>query len=362
MLSFLEIFDSFIDSIAVINKKGEIIYTNFAWKRFSGQNFGSLDKTDIGVNYLDVCGSATGKDSKDALKASVGLQSVIKREKLLFEMEYACHSLNEKRWFILRCTPLKDNVDLSIVSHINVSQRKISEEIVNKQNKQLKEINKRLDSTVFKIAHDIQTPLNSVIGLIQLSRIDNESIDEYFSLIEQSAFNLKSFIQETLEISKSTNTYKPVDFNKLLSDFYESIKYNPRLEKVKIETTVCQTGEFHTYENEMKSVISNLIGNSLKYYDDKKENSFILVTIDSNSFEAKITIKDNGIGISKEMLSKIFDFNFQAEKEQSEGIGIGLSLVKQSIDLMEGVINVNSELGVGTEFIVIIPDLKKVKD
>ena len=362
MGNFLEIFDSFIDSIAVINKKGEIIYTNFAWKLFSDRNFGSLDKTDIGVNYLDVCGSATGKDSQDALKASLGIQSVIKREQLLFEMEYSCHSLNEKRWFILRCTPLKDNVDLSIVSHINVSQRKISEEIVKKQNKQLKEINKRLDSTVFRIAHDIQTPLNSVIGLIQLSRLDNESIDEYFSLIEQSAFNLKSFIQETLEISKSTNTYKLVDFNKLLSDYYESIKYNPRLKKVKIETVVSQTGGFYTYENEIRSVISNLIGNSLKYYDAKKEKSFILVSIDSNNFEVKISIKDNGIGISKGMLSKIFDLNFQAEKEHSEGIGIGLSLVKQSIELMEGVINVNSELGVGTEFIVVIPDLKKVKN
>ncbi|RVT79811.1 HAMP domain-containing histidine kinase [Flavobacterium sufflavum] len=362
MVYSFELFDSFIDSIAVINKKGEVIYTNIAWKRFSSENFGSLDKTDVGVNYLDICGRAAGKDAESATEALVGIQAVINREQALFQMEYSCNSLNEQRWFILRCTPLVNNVDLSIVSHINISQRKIAEEIVKKQNKQLKEINKRLDSTMFKITHDIVAPLNSVIGLIHLSRIDNESIDEYFSLIEKSASNLKSFVQETLELSKSTNKYTEVDFNRLLSDFYESVKYNLALEHVKIKTDVHQTVEFYTYKNEITSVISNLIDNSLKYYDNKKEESFVLVSIDSNGIEAKISIKDNGIGISKEMLSKIFDLNFQVEKEVSEGFGIGLSIVKQSVDLMDGVINVNSELGVGTEFNIIIPNLKQFRD
>lgn len=360
MVNSLEIFDSLIDSVAVIDNKGKIIYTNTAWRQFSSENSGGFERNDIGVNYLDICSSVIGEDSQGSSEALLGIKEVINRNRPLFEMEYPCHSISEFRWFILRCTPLKGNVNLSIVSHINVSKRRISEETIKKQNNQLININKRLEITMFRIAHDIQTPLNSVIGLIQLSRIDNESIDKYFSLIEQSAFNLKSFIKETLEISKSTNKYKLIDFNKLLSDLYESIQY-AGLEQIKFKTEVNQTGKFYTYENEIASVISNLIDNSIKYYDNKKENSFILVSIDSNWLETKISIKDNGIGMSKETIFNMFDFSFQANNESSDGFGVGLSIVKQSIVRINGVIDVNSKLGEGTEFNIVIPNLKKLE-
>ena len=359
MYSF-ELFDSFVDSIAVIDKKGTIIFTNIACKAFSCKNYGSLDKTDIGTNYLKICNETDGEEILDAMDASTGIQAVIDRRQSLFEMEYPCHSHNEQRWFILRCTPVKYNTDLSIISHINITQRKIAEETVKNRQILLRAINKRLETTLYKVVHDIQTPLNSVIGLIYLSREEEHesSIDEYLTLIDQSIHNLKHFIQETLKVSFSSNQVESVSFSTLLNDFQESIKYYPKLEHIEIITNIIQTDEFYTYKNEITTVITNLVGNSLKYHDNKKEKSTIHISIESNNLETKISIKDNGIGIGKDLISKIFDMKFQINNESKEGSGIGLSLVKQSVELMCGVINVNSELGMGTEFNIIIPNLK----
>jgi signal transduction histidine kinase len=359
-----DILNSFVDSIAIVNADGDIMYTNHAWKQFSIENSGSLSKTDRGVNYLELCKKVTGEELQNATDALVGICEVIKRERHIFEMEYPCHSDNERRWFILRCTPLKEETNLTIISHVNVSKRKLAEEVVEKKNEQLVEINKRLHNTNFKIAHDIQSPLNSIEGLINLSRDAelDQSISSYFTLIEKSVSNLKEYILETLNIAKSNVKTEPVNFKTVFNDFYESVKYAGIPSKIKIKNDISQDSEFYTYKTEIISVISNLIGNSLKYYDAAKDKSFIEVSIHSNDHEARISVKDNGIGINEDVISKIFDLNFQVNKSLVGGSGIGLNLVKKSVELMNGSIHVSSEFGIGTEFTCVIPNLKEFKE
>jgi nitrogen-specific signal transduction histidine kinase len=81
-----------------------------------------------------------------------------------------------------------------------------------------------------------------------------------------------------------------------------------------------------------------------------------VISIDSNDHEADISIKDNGIGISKGDIPKIFDLNFQVNKNLFGGHGVGLNLVKKSIEFVAGKMNVNSEPGKGKEFRFIIPN------
>ena len=114
----LEVLDSLLDQIAVLDKDGEIIVVNKSWVNFSIENNGDSDKTGIGNNYLTVCSE----------KVQDGIMQVLKGTKDHFNYEYPCHSDRELRWFLLRVTPIKINQNNgAVVSHVNITDRKLAE-------------------------------------------------------------------------------------------------------------------------------------------------------------------------------------------------------------------------------------------
>lgn len=114
----LEVLDSLLDQIAVLDKDGQIIVVNKSWINFSIENNGDSDKTGIGNNYLTVCSE----------KVQDGIMQVLKGTKDHFNYEYPCHSDCELRWFLLRVTPIKINQNNgAVVSHVNITDRKLAE-------------------------------------------------------------------------------------------------------------------------------------------------------------------------------------------------------------------------------------------
>ncbi len=356
-----EILNSFIDSISIVNKKGEIIFTNKAWENFSMQNAGSKDKTGVGMGYVELCNKVTGEELENAKHAANGINKVIHRESTIFELEYSCHSCGIQRWFIMRVAPHTTNRELTIISHINITERKLAEQKVENQNQKLKVVNERLNTTLLRIVHDIQNPITSIEALVSLTKMDDESqpVSPYFGLIESSIANLKEYIQETLEMAAVGVIVESINFKDLLFDFFDSIKYISILKNINIEMNVKQSVVFYSDKTELLTIVSNIINNSLKYYDTKKEEKNIRILFDVKELEASLSILDNGIGMSEDMVSRIFDLNFQASKSSSSGSGIGLHLVQKSLQLIKGSIKVNSTIGVGTEFSITIPTMKK---
>ena len=358
---YFEILNSFIDSIAILNQKGEIVFTNVSWKNFSIKNFGHPEKTGLGVNYLDTCKNVIGNEIENGIVAFNGIRKVIKKEIAVFELEYPCHSVDEKRWFLLRATPLETDLSLTIVSHINITKRRVSEEEVRKTNTQIQTINERLKSTTYKIVHDIQSPLNSIEGLINLTKLENKKADinTHFELISKSITNLKMYIQDTLKISSLGLIYDSLDFKLLMDDFIQSIQHNENMKMLHIELNVDQECDFYSDKNELYSIVSNVVSNCLKFFDIKKTQPFIIINVQVNSNEAIITIQDNGIGIKKDDQNEIFEQNFQSDKKAKTGAGLGLYMVKKSVEWLNGTINIISDYGIGTTFIFKIPNHKK---
>lgn len=358
MNTSFEVLNSFPDSIAILNSDGKILFTNRIWDDFSKQNSGTIQKTGIGVNYLEVCKNTTGKEKDMAIKCHDGILSVIRNKNTVFELEYPCHSHNEQRWFILRANRLSGTNDLFITSHINITQRKLAENLVQIKNEQLHKINERLNLSVYKIAHDIQGPLNSVEGLIYLSKDEKnlEDIEENLQLIEKSVINLKEYIKNTLHLSGQLNeSITRVDLNVLIENFISSVRTFASLKNVQINFTDSQNIILYTEKHELLSVISNIITNSIKYSDPDKNNSYVQIKAEINNTEMILSIKDNGLGITADKLSQIFEKNFKTDMNSANGHGIGLYMVKQTIENLKGTINVYSEYGKGTEFIIKLP-------
>ena len=97
---------------------------NKAWKRFAEDNEADLSKVSEGANYLDVCERATGEQSQYAQSFAEGLRSVLSGREERFAMEYPCHSLTERRWFVGRVRRFADgDLPMALVAHENVTRR-----------------------------------------------------------------------------------------------------------------------------------------------------------------------------------------------------------------------------------------------
>ncbi|MTI19999.1 HAMP domain-containing histidine kinase, partial [Fulvivirga sp. RKSG066] len=112
----------------------------------------------------------------------------------------------------------------------------------------------------------------------------------------------------------------------------------------------------------LKTVITNVLSNAIKYSDKKKESSFIDIDIEVTEDTCEIQVKDNGIGIRQEYLDSIFDIFYRAD-ENAKGSGLGLYIVKDTVDKLNGQVEVTSDYGKGTTFDISIPNfLNSIKE
>jgi diguanylate cyclase (GGDEF)-like protein len=121
--------DSLEDQIAVIDGTGTIIYVNRAWNAFGIENGLASGSFGAGSNYLDVCNTSSSRGDRLAGRAMLGLREVLEGKRASSYFEYPCHSPAEKRWFMMRVTPLQNSAgNLFVISHHNITQRKLAEE------------------------------------------------------------------------------------------------------------------------------------------------------------------------------------------------------------------------------------------
>ena len=121
--------DSLEEQIAVIDSKGNIVYVNRAWLTFGFENGLAPGSYGIGSNYLRVCNASGSSGDSLAGEAEQGLRDVLIGKRASFYFEYPCHSPTEKRWFMMRATPLQGaSGNLFVISHHNITQRKLAEE------------------------------------------------------------------------------------------------------------------------------------------------------------------------------------------------------------------------------------------
>ncbi len=123
--------DAVAANIAVLDESGMIIAINEEWRRFAKANGLGWADHGLGRNYLEICQSVTGEDAAMALAAANGIGEVITRQRAGFDMEYPCHSPDQRRWFQMRTTRFEDKGSIRVVvTHMDITRRKLAEEAV----------------------------------------------------------------------------------------------------------------------------------------------------------------------------------------------------------------------------------------
>jgi PAS domain S-box-containing protein len=135
-----EVIDSLPTHIAVLDRNGAITAVNAAWRRFALENGAdwTMKSVGVGANYLQVCQSAKGADEPDGNAIRAGLSQILDGELDFFSIEYPCHSPTERRWFLMTAAPLKSKGAGAVISHLNITERRLIEEKLRESEEQFR--------------------------------------------------------------------------------------------------------------------------------------------------------------------------------------------------------------------------------
>jgi len=219
--------------------------------------------------------------------------------------------------------------------------------------------NAQLDQIIYKTTHDLKAPLSSALGLVHLAQLaPADDQQKYLSMIRGSLLKLEAFINEMTNFFRNEKMEvkrEPVDLEKLLQEELDDLGTQIKSKGIEIRTDIRQTSALYSDVLRLRTVIGNLLSNAVKYYDPERPQKFIDITISVSELNCQVVIADNGIGIDKVFQDRIFDLFFRATT-QAEGTGMGLFIVKDTIEKLRGTIELESELGKGSRFVIGIPN------
>ena len=337
------------------NVKTNALYISNEWKQILG--YSPHELTNFGIEDL------TGLMHPDDLPE---LHRQIKEhfeEQTPFQNESRRrHKNGSYRWiYDSGLSKLDPNGDIEVVvgSIIDITERKSAELLMANQNEWLKKTNQELDRLVHNASHDLRSPLSSVLGLLTIAEHagSKDEIYAYHGMIRDRVKKLDNFVTEVLAYSRNSHhevVKAPVELPMLINEIVDELKYANDKVNIDISPAVSSNHTIITDHTRLKTVLSNLIGNSIKYCDAQKEERFISVNTLSDKNACTIVVKDNGIGIAPEHRDKVFEMFYRAT-ENSSGSGLGLFITKEIVEKLGGTIEMESTPKVGTTVYVKLP-------
>lgn len=217
---------------------------------------------------------------------------------------------------------------------------------------------------VANVSHELKTPLTSISGFVETLKL-NENIDvdtrnRFLGIIESESDRLKRLIDDILLLSFIENNDKMsldrVSVYDVFKEVYDMTSYMAKSKDINLDYEF-NDKEIITFSNKdyIKQVFLNLVDNAIKY---TPENRNIKVEVKKENKKIIIKVIDEGVGIPKEDIDRIFERFYRVDKARSRdvgGTGLGLAITKHIVKSLDGSITVNSELNKGSEFIVTIP-------
>jgi signal transduction histidine kinase len=232
---------------------------------------------------------------------------------------------------------------------------------IEQKNAELLKVNTELDRFVYSASHDLRAPLTSILGLVKLTRLDDDPQNriQYLDMVEKSIHKLDGFIHDIINYSRNARTEiesRRVEFEPLINGILESLKYQAKNAMIRKDIQIHGEGDFFTDVKRLEIVLFNLISNAIKYHDTEQPDPYIKIAVNFSAHHAAIEVIDNGRGIDKDHLDNIFKMFYRAD-ETSTGSGLGLFIARETIEKIRGTLTVKSVAGKGSAFRIQIPAL-----
>lgn len=218
---------------------------------------------------------------------------------------------------------------------------------------------------VANVSHELKTPVTSIKGFAETLKYveDDETRNKFLDIIDEESDRLTRLIQDILSLydieRKEVKVEEKFEVNSIVDSVYILVENEAEKRHVKVNIENNSNCVLVGNKDRFKQMILNLVDNAVKYSGD---NSTVWLRLFEEQDNLVIEVEDNGIGMSKEHLTRVFERFYRIDKARSRetgGTGLGLAIVKHIVNSFEGNITLRSEVGKGSKFTIIIPKVLK---
>lgn len=251
-------------------------------------------------------------------------------------------------------------IDADIITAIEEANKfYMANSMLSIKNEELRKAYVELDKFAYSVSHDIRGPLVGISGGIDLALQsgDINEIREILVMMEKSVSKLDTFIlnmHDYYSLERGELKITAIDFNEVAKETEEIFRIYAKAAQIDFKIEVKQNESFWNDVTSINLIINNLLTNAFKYQRKDVEHKTVTLSIEVFRGYTTIIVSDNGSGIDKKHIDEIYNLFFRAHVQES-GSGLGLFNVKSVVLKLNGTIDVNSTLGEGTTFTVVIP-------
>lgn len=338
-LKYKTLLDSLHDPVCIFGKDNQILYSN--------QNFNQLFNIPVQPRKTSLLEVTRNHEFHDFVTRSIRTNEIEKIN------EFSFNPIQDsfKKYFEIQIFPLKNTLDYLCIMH-DTTEKKLADQM--------------REDFVANFSHEVRTPLTILNGQIQILKMifeKNKDFDSQlgptFKIIENNSRRLLNLFDDLLtltSVEKKKDLYKEeVHIQPLIENLVDELKINYPIKSIQFSYDF-GSPIFYIDYNLFEQVMINLIDNAFKYADSVGHVSITTYTSEENSI---LEITDDGMGIPKEQLHRVFERFFRVDASRSSniaGTGLGLSIVKHIIQKHGGKIKVSSKFSEGTTFTFSIPN------
>lgn len=319
----------------------------------------SLDEAEKKLRFIDIDEKVKGLEKQNQINV---LQKQDETKKLYLVIAvFLCVTAVSVSFLVYKnYRESKENVrKLQELNDQIVEQKSILQKALD----DVAKVGKEKDRILKAVSHDMRSPVNSAMALIDLLLMEKDNLTEdqlaYLNLMRDSCSNALSLTTDLLEVATLSDEKlfkSPVDINALIRNAIELLRFKAAEKNQAIEVNVAdEPFAININREKIARVINNLVNNAMKFSPSGSE---ILVSGSPAADGYNITVKDQGIGIPAEIQDKVFDIFTEAKRFGTSGeqpYGLGLSITRQIVEVHHGRIWFESEPGHGTTFHVFLP-------
>ncbi|MBL0389048.1 response regulator [Tumebacillus sp. ITR2] len=347
-----EIIDSIREGIQLFDVQGTLVQVNETWTSWIGECILDRENREVTHRLYDLFEQLVDNSDELCLFVKDALDGRLPEEaRLIYQLQQ-----NENTKVIQVYFEKIRNAEGEIVATMLV-HRDITREY---------EVDQMKSEFVSTVSHELRTPLSSVLGFTELmlnKELKPERQLKYLTTIHKEAKRLTQLINDFLDIQRMESgrqSYEmaDVDLLPLVQEVVETFAVGTTKHDLQIETHVPSTlarGD----SDKLKQVLMNLIGNAVKY---SPEGGTVTIGFRATPKHLVVDITDQGLGIPKDALSKLFSKFYRidnSDRRKIGGTGLGLAICKEIVKAHDGEITVQSELGVGSTFSIHLPREEK---